>query len=161
MATPLGPITVAAENNALSGLWFIGQKYYPTDADGWTDQPDNPVFTELRGWLAAYFAGDHRLPALRIAPQGTPFQCAVWERVRDIPYGHTTTYGEIAQQITVAGKLSATSARAVGNAVGHNPLLLVIPCHRVVGSDHSLTGYAGGIHRKQALLQLEREHRSS
>lgn len=153
--TPLGAMTASAEAGALTGLWFIGQKYYPAKTDTWTDQPDYAVFKELRAWLDDYFAGRDGLPDLALKPKGTPFQKMVWDILLTIPPGEVTTYGQIARQLAVAMRLPSMSAQAVGGAVGHNPISIVIPCHRVVGSDKSLTGYAGGLDRKQSLLRLE------
>ena len=156
--SPLGPILLAGDGEALTGLWFEGQKYeragVPEDAP--TDET-LPVFETARAWLRAYFAGKAlpELPPLR--PAGTAFQQAVWRQLLAIPYGETGTYGRL------AGELAAvlghpTSARAVGSAVGRNPISLMFPCHRVLGSDGSLTGYAGGLAQKERLLILEGEN---
>jgi methylated-DNA-[protein]-cysteine S-methyltransferase len=153
--TPLGAITASAENEALTGLWFVGQKYYPARTDTWVLAPDHPVFATLRVWLSHYFSGMESLPGLRLEPQGTPFQKAVWDILLKIPFGQITTYGEIAKKIAAARGLPSMSAQAVGGAVGHNPISILIPCHRVVGSNKSLTGYAGGLDKKKALLLLE------
>ena len=153
--TPLGAVTASAEGGALTGLWFIGQKYYPAKTERWIVKPDYPVFETLRAWLSDYFTGVTVSPNLQLAPQGTPFQKAVWDILLQIPYGQVTTYGEIAKQIAAAQGLSSMSAQAVGGAVGHNPISILIPCHRVVGSNQSLTGYAGGLDKKEALLRLE------
>jgi methylated-DNA-[protein]-cysteine S-methyltransferase len=149
--TPLGPVTAAADARSLTGLWFIGQKHYPADAESWTADPRHPLFEALRAWLDFYFAGQDPGPRPPLAPQGTAFQLAVWERLLAVPRGRVTTYGQIAADL---GR-PATSARAVGGAVGRNPVSILIPCHRVVGSDGRLTGYAGGLERKAALLRLE------
>ena len=106
-------------------------------------------------WLAAYFSGRDSIPELRLDPQGTTFQKAIWEILLRIPYGQITTYGQIAKELAVGRGLSFMSAQAVGGAVGHNPISILIPCHRVVGSNGNLTGYAGGLEKKEALLQLE------
>jgi methylated-DNA-[protein]-cysteine S-methyltransferase len=155
MDTPLGTVTVSAENGAVTGLWFVGQKYYPTKKDTWIHDPDYPVFKLLRTWLSDYFSGIKRSPDLRLEPQGTAFQKVVWKILLKIPIGQVTTYGEIARKIAAIRGLSAMSAQAVGGAVGHNPISILIPCHRVVGSNRSLTGYAGGLDKKEALLRLE------
>ncbi|MDR1901049.1 MAG: methylated-DNA--[protein]-cysteine S-methyltransferase [Treponema sp.] len=163
--TPLGAMTASAEDDALTGLWFIGQKYYPQSA-GWTDKPDYPPFAALRAWLDIYFAGESpppikgRLPArstgaLRLNPKGTAFQKEVWEQLLLIPYGRSSTYEEIAKKIAAGRGLPSMSAQAVGGAVGHNPISILIPCHRVVGAGGNLTGYAGGLDKKKALLGLE------
>ncbi|SHH66084.1 methylated-DNA-[protein]-cysteine S-methyltransferase [Sporobacter termitidis DSM 10068] len=154
--TPLGPVRASAEQDALTGLWFVGQKYYPSGTDAWADAPDAPVFNTLREWLADYFSGGRHAPLPALAPKGTAFQKAVWDILLQIPYGRVTTYGEIAKQLAAARRLPSMSAQAVGGAVGHNPISILIPCHRVVGADGSLTGYAGGLEKKTALLQLER-----
>jgi methylated-DNA-[protein]-cysteine S-methyltransferase len=142
------------EHDSLCGLWFAGQKHVPADVEEWRPDTDHPLFVALRSQLAAYFAGQLRVFDLPLAPRGTPFQLAVWTLLRAIPPGETTTYGTLAGQLVLAGR--NTSARAVGGAVGRNPLAIVIPCHRVVGSSGSLTGYAGGLERKVALLALEK-----
>jgi len=151
--TPLGKIQAAARGNALAGLWFIGQKYFPTGTETWSSKPDHPVFVSLKNWLEDYFAKKKPKFKIPLTPDGTDFQQAVWKLLLEIPYGRTSTYGAIASQLAATGRKA--SAQAVGGAVGHNPISLVIPCHRVLGSDGSLTGYAGGIEKKRALLELE------
>jgi methylated-DNA-[protein]-cysteine S-methyltransferase len=153
--TALGAMTASAENGALTGLWFIGQKYYPSKTGTWMDEFNYPVFETLRLWLGEYFSGKNPMLDLKIEPQGTPFQKAVWDILLKIPSGQITTYGEIAKKLAIMQGLSSMSAQAVGGAVGHNPISILIPCHRVIGSTGSLTGYAGGIDKKKALLQLE------
>ncbi|HEY4745753.1 MAG TPA: methylated-DNA--[protein]-cysteine S-methyltransferase [Desulfuromonadaceae bacterium] len=153
--TPLGTMTATAEDEALTGLWFIGQKHYPATTAAWATEPDHPVFTALRAHLSRYFAGQDPGPHIPLAPHGSPFQESVWDVLQRIPFGQTTTYGEIARAIARAQGLASMSAQAVGGAVGHNPIAILIPCHRVVGGDGSLTGYAGGVDRKEALLRLE------
>lgn len=155
IATPLGSMTAAAGEGALMGLWFVGQKYYPQKTDTWVEDPSYHVFEILRVWLTGYFAGKKNLTAPLLNPQGTPFQKTVWDILLQIPYGRVTTYGEIAKKLAAARGLTSLSAQAVGGAVGHNPISLLIPCHRVVGADKSLTGYAGGLEKKEALLLLE------
>jgi methylated-DNA-[protein]-cysteine S-methyltransferase len=155
--TPLGPMRAAAEADALTGLWFEGQIYYPLKTDTWIDQPDYPVFASLMAWLKAYFAGNNPPMELALAPQGSHFRHRIWRILREIPYGQTLTYGAIAQR--VSKELAVMSAQAVGGAVGHNQISLLIPCHRVIGSDGSLTGYAGGLEKKQALLELEQGYK--
>ena len=157
VATPLGEMTAAAASNeALTGLWFVGQKYYPLSAETWLEQPGHEVFNALRVWLADYFAGHAPVPDLPLAPQGTPFQNAVWKALRAIPKGKVTTYSVIARELSHMRGLGSMSAQAVGGAVGHNPISIIIPCHRVVGANGSLTGYAGGLDRKKNLLELEK-----
>jgi methylated-DNA-[protein]-cysteine S-methyltransferase len=152
---PLGAITAAAEDDALIGLWFDGQKYYPKGCEHWELAPRYPVLAQLTTWLEAYFRGENRAFPGKLSPQGSEFRQEVWALLLQIPYGETTTYGAIAQKLATKQGKPRVSAQAVGGAVGHNPLSLVIPCHRVVGSTGSLTGYAGGIDKKEALLKLE------
>lgn len=149
-ASPLGAVTLASDGTSLVGLWFDGQKYFAATLDDEHKQKSLPVFEEARRWLDLYFSGREPdfLPPL--APKATPFRKKVWDVLLSIPYGKTMTYGEIAARI---GKKSA--AHAVGGAVAHNPISLLIPCHRVVGTSGSLTGYAGGIDKKVKLLELE------
>ena len=151
--SPLGKIQAAACDKGLRGLWFIGQKYFPPGADNWRKEPNHPVFTLLKTWLEAYFDGKNPELKIPLAPQGSEFRQAVWKLILDIPYGKTTTYGAMTSRLISGGRKA--SAQAVGGAVGHNPISLIIPCHRVVGSDGSLTGYAGGIEKKRFLLNLE------
>ncbi len=155
-ATPLGDVTASAAAEALTGLWFNGQKYYPVNTTTWVNEPDHPVFTRLRTWLSRYFRGIRTAPDVLLEPKGTTFQRAVWNMLLEIPYGQVTTYGEIARKIAASRDLHSMSAQAVGGAVGHNPISILIPCHRVVGADGGLTGYAGGLDKKEALLRLER-----
>ena len=152
--SPLGAITLASDGEALTGLWFDGQKYFGSTLPQQAETGDCPVFAQTRRWLDSYFAGEkpNFTPPLHWAT--TPFRRAVWEILLTIPYGCTMTYGQIAAQL--ADRMGKPqSAQAVGGAVGHNPISLIVPCHRVVGADGSLTGYAGGIDRKVKLLALE------
>lgn len=153
--TPLGPMTAAAGNGALVGLWFIGQRYYPSATAHWIADPDSPVFAALRLRLDRYFAGEEGGEDLPLALQGSPFRMAVWDALRRIPYGKIVTYGDLAREIARARGIGSMSAQAIGGAVGHNPVSILVPCHRVVGSSGQLTGYAGGLERKEALLRLE------
>ena len=153
--TPLGPMTAAVSGDQLIGLWFVGQKHYPADASTWQSRPEHPLLVALRGWLEGYFEGKGGELNLPLGPRGTAFQQAVWEILLRVPHGATITYGDIARQLAAARGLPSMSAQAVGGAVGRNPISILIPCHRVVGADGSLTGYAGGMDKKQALLQLE------
>ena len=148
-ASPLGPILLAADETGLTGLWFEAQKYFPSFLGVDYQEKETPILTETVRWLDVYFSGKDPdiLPPLH--PQGSPFRQAVWNILLTIPRGQTMTYGEIAR------RLGVRSAQAVGGAVGHNPISILIPCHRVVGSDGSLTGYAGGIEKKIRLLTLE------
>jgi methylated-DNA-[protein]-cysteine S-methyltransferase len=151
--TPLGKILAASCDNALAGLWFTGQKYFPSAAESWGKEPDNPVFAALKNWLNDYFSKKKPKIIFPLSPNGSDFQKSVWKLLLEIPYGATSTYGAIAARLSSAGKKA--SAQAVGGAVGHNPISLIIPCHRVIGADGSLTGYAGGLEKKRALLELE------
>jgi methylated-DNA-[protein]-cysteine S-methyltransferase len=153
LKTPLGPAMARVEDDALTGFWFVGQKYYPAETGHWIEMPDHSVFTRLKIWLERYFAGCNPAPNVILAPRGSVFQEKVWEILLQIPYGKLSSYGEIAGRLAVwAGRVSA---RAVGGAVGRNPISLLIPCHRVVGVNGDLTGYAGGVDKKAALLRLE------
>lgn len=153
--SPLGGILLAADEVGLMGLWFDGQKYFARDLPDEHAERDPPVLSEAKRWLDLYFGGQEPdfLPPLH--PVGTPFRQAVWEILLRIPYGKTVTYGEISKQLAEKMGLERMSAQAVGGAVGHNKISIIIPCHRVVGSNGSLTGYAGGIDRKIKLLELE------
>jgi methylated-DNA-[protein]-cysteine S-methyltransferase len=153
--SPIGSVTAAANDDALIGLWFDGQKYFPTGAEAWKHAPDYPVLAQLRVWLDAYFRGENKAFSGKLAPQGSEFRQEVWQILLRIPYGQTTSYGRIARQLAAAHGKRQMSAQAIGGAVGHNPISLVIPCHRVLGASGALTGYAGGIDRKEALLKLE------
>lgn len=154
-ASPLGPITLSADGEALTGLWFDGQKYFGATLSPCQEEADLPVFGEARRWLALYFAGKDPGPAPPISPKGSPFRQEVWRLLRSIPRGQTVTYGQLAVQAARAMGRTSMSPQAVGGAVGHNPISLMIPCHRVVGADGSLTGYAGGVGKKRRLLELE------
>ena len=154
-ASPLGTIFLAADNGALAGLWLEGQKYFAATLDeAAVERDDLPVFRQAAAWLDAYFA-KQPLPDLPpLAPKGSDFRQAVWRLLLEIPYGQVTTYGALAQILRDRGISAA--AQAVGGAVGHNDISLIIPCHRVVGANGSLTGYAGGVDKKIKLLELER-----
>ena len=153
-SSPVGTVHLASDGEAITGLWLEGQKYFAATLDGDTQEyPDLPAFHQTADWLEAYFAGNP-LPSLPpLAPKGSPFRQAVWALLREIPYGKTTTYGALAQALRDRG--TSAAAQAVGGAVGHNPISVLIPCHRVVGADGSLTGYAGGVEKKKFLLELE------
>lgn len=148
IATPLGSLFATANGDAVTGLWFEGQKYFPANLPA----PTSPsaVLAQLQKEIEEYFAGERTTFSAAVLPQGTAFQQQVWQALLSIPSGKTLTYREVA---ALLGKPSAT--RAVASAIGRNPISVVIPCHRVVGSNGSLTGYAGGIERKAALLKLE------
>ncbi len=153
--SPLGPIVLRAEDGALTGLWFADQANCPQVSDRLVPAENCPALDPARRWLERYFSGRDPgfVPPLRLG--GTEFQCAVWALLSAIPYGATRTYGDLAAQLARARGLERMSAQAVGGAVGRNPISLIVPCHRVVGASGELTGYAGGLERKQALLTLE------
>lgn len=153
--SPLGTITLACDGEAITGLWFNGQKYFGNILPRETMQQEQPLFAEARRWLDIYFSGRDPafLPPLRY--DSTPFRKLICSIMLTIPYGQTMTYGEIAAEAARQQGIKTMSAQAVGGAVGHNPISLMIPCHRVVGTSGSLTGYAGGIERKVKLLALE------
>ena len=149
--SPLGPMTLAATEAGLAGAWFEGQRHLPPELERWPEQPTHPLLQRAAAQLDAYFAGRQSSFDLPLdLSGGTAFQQSVWRALLAIPSGQTTSYGAIAQGI---GKPAAV--RAVGAAVGRNPLSVIVPCHRVLGQGGSLTGYAGGLARKTALLQLE------
>lgn len=156
-ASPLGSLTLASDGENIVGLWLDGQKYFAATVTGdVVEKPDIPVFILAKKWLDAYFAGKKpAIAALPLAPAGSAFRKTVWDILCKIPYGRCATYGDIAQNATAGMNGKSASARAVGGAVGHNPISVIIPCHRVVGSNGSLTGYAGGIDKKIFLLQHE------
>jgi methylated-DNA-[protein]-cysteine S-methyltransferase len=148
--SPLGPMLLAATDRGLAGIWFEGQRHGP-DSSGWREQPDHPVLREAAEQLGDYFAGRRVSFDLPLDLQaGTPFQQSVWHALLAIPAGATSSYGELSRRIGRPG-----ASRAVGAAVGRNPLSIVVPCHRVLGTGGALTGYAGGLERKSALLRLE------
>ena len=153
--SPLGGITMASDGEALTGLWFDGQKYFAASLEKEHEERMLPVFDLADKWLNLYFSGSEPgfLPPLLM--RTTEFRKTVWEILLTIPYGKTMTYGEIADRITAERGLSRMSAQAVGGAVAHNAISLMIPCHRVVGMDGSLTGYAGGLEKKIWLLEME------
>lgn len=154
-ASPLGGILLAANDIGLTGLWFDGQKYYADNLPAEHIERETPILTDAKRWLDVYFSGKEPdfTPPLHIV--GSAFRQAVWELLLQIPYGQTVTYSELARQLVEKQGLARMSAQAVGGAVGHNPISLIIPCHRVVGAGGSLTGYAGGIDKKIMLLELE------
>ncbi len=156
-SSPVGPITLGSDGENLVGLWLEGQKYFGgTVAEAMAQSDALPVFAAAKEWLDKYFAG--KKPAisdLPLAPAGWTFRQIVWDILCRIPYGKVTTYGEIARKAAVAMNRPSMSGQAVGGAVGHNPISIIIPCHRVVGANGSLTGYAGGIDKKIQLLELE------
>ena len=158
-ASPLGMITLACDGEAITGLWFNGQKHFGNILPRETLRREHPLFAKARRWLDIYFSGREPgfLPPLRY--DSTPFRKLVCDILLTIPYGETMTYGEIAAEAARRQGVKTMSAQAVGGAVAHNPISLMIPCHRVVGAGGSLTGYAGGIDRKVSLLALEHKAR--
>lgn len=153
--SPLGDMTMAGDGTHLTGLWFDGQKYDRRTLSGEYEEKALPVFRETGDWLDTYFSGKEPETLPEILLRGTDFQRDVWRILLTIPYGQTMTYGEIAARLSRQRGGSGMSAQAVGGAVGHNPVSILIPCHRVIGADGSLTGYAGGIGKKRFLLELE------
>ncbi|MGN1166444.1 MAG: methylated-DNA--[protein]-cysteine S-methyltransferase [Lachnospiraceae bacterium] len=153
--SPLGWLTLASDGEAITGLWIEGQKYFGRTLEELTVKQDLPVFEEAIRWLDGYFQGEKSDILFSLCPKGTEFQKSVWKILCDIPYGATITYGEIAKKIAREKGKASMSAQAVGSAVGHNPISILIPCHRVIGANGSLTGYAGGIEKKRWLLELE------
>ncbi len=152
----LGGITIASDGESLTGLWFDGQKYFGDTLSGEYENRSLLVFEQTKQWLDIYFSGKEPNFTPELKMIATEFRKEVWEIMLAIPYGQTMTYGEIAEKISLKRGLVRMSAQAVGGAVGHNSISLIIPCHRVVGSDGSLTGYAGGIDKKLQLLTLEK-----
>lgn len=159
--SPLGGITLSGSGTELTGLWFDGQKYFGDTLPNEYEEKTLPVFEQAACWLDIYFSGRDPGFIPQLSMKTTPFRKAVWKIMLTIPYGKTMTYGEIANEIAKQKGLPAMSAQAVGGAVGHNSISLMIPCHRVVGTNGSLTGYAGGIDKKIQLLTMEKADMSS
>lgn len=153
--SPIGKILLAAEETGLTGLWFEGQKYFALRLDAEHEERETPILAKAKKWLDIYFSGKQPEFAVPLRFAGTPFQNEVWKILLSIPYGKTMTYGEIAREIAARKGLARMSAQAAGGAVGRNEISIIIPCHRVVGTNGSLTGYAGGIEKKIKLLLLE------
>ena len=151
--SPLGQLTLAADGQAITGLWMEGQKYFCSGISNDVKEIDLPVFQQAEAYLSAYFAKAPLPPLPPLRPAGTVFQQAVWALLAEIPCGRTRTYGDLATELRRRG--TAAGPRAVGAAVGRNPISILIPCHRCVGAGGSLTGYAGGLARKRFLLELE------
>jgi len=149
-ASPLGDLLLVCNQTALTGVHFVGEKYYPGTAPGWRESAEQPPLRAARLQLEQYFAGDRQRFELALGASGTPFQKRVWQALLEIPYGRTASYSELALWIGLS-----KAVRAVGAANARNPISIIVPCHRVIGADASLTGYAGGLHRKRALLVLE------
>ena len=148
--SPIGGLLLVASGGGLAGVYFDCQKHHPGKGRDWRGDPANPHLKRAKAQLAEYFAGTRKKFDLALDPAGTDFQKAVWQAICRVPFGDTMTYGELAQRAGVPG-----SARAAGAATGRNPIGIVVPCHRIVGADGSLTGFAGGLNKKRTLLALE------
>ena len=153
--SPLGDITLEADDRELTGLWFEGQKYYPDYSEKEFEEKETNALRLAKEWLDIYFSGKEPDIKVPMRFSGTAFRNEVWEILLSIPYGKTVTYGQIAEMLAKKRGTERMSARAVGGAGGHNRISIIVPCHRVIGSDGSLTGYAGGTERKRELLKLE------
>lgn len=153
--SPLGDILLAADEEGFTGLWFEGQKYFANTLPDEHVSQETEILTQAKKWLDVYFSGEEPKFTPPLHPAGSEFRQAVWQILLQIPYGQTVTYGEIARRMAEMKNTSHMSAQAVGGAVGHNEISIIIPCHRVVGTNGSLTGYAGGIDKKISLLELE------
>lgn len=156
--SPLGNILMAADEEGLTGLWFEGQKYFGYGLGEAAVREETPILKQAGLWLDLYFSGKEPAFSVPLHPAGTAFQKQVWTILSAIPYGRTVTYKDVAEQLAKQRGLPHMSAQAVGGAVGRNRISILIPCHRVVGTDGSLTGYAGGMDKKKALLELEQIH---
>ena len=154
--SPLGGITIASDGEALTGLWFDGQKYFEANLSAEHEEKKLEIFDITDKWLDIYFSGKEPDFTPPLSMKTTEFRKKVWKILLTIPYGKTMTYGEIAERIAKDSGKAKMSAQAVGGAVGHNSISLIIPCHRVIGANGSLTGYAGGIEKKKKLLELEK-----
>jgi methylated-DNA-[protein]-cysteine S-methyltransferase len=152
LSTPLGTMLLASDGDALAGAWFEGQRYAPARGHSWERRRNMPILVRAAAEITEYFAGTRTAFTVPLAPAGTAFQCDVWNAIATIPYGETAAYRDLAARI---GRPSCI--RAAGAATGRNPLSIIVPCHRVVGADGALTGYAGGLDRKRTLLALERQ----
>ena len=153
--SPIGNMLIAADEIGLTGLWFEGQKYFANTLPNEHISQETGILAETKKWLDVYFSGEEPKFTPPLHPEGSTFRQAVWQILLQIPYGQTITYGAIANKLTEKKNGSRMSAQAVGGAVGHNEISIIIPCHRVVGTNGSLTGYAGGIDKKISLLELE------
>lgn len=149
-SSPIGEMLIASDGEAICGVWFYGQRHFPS-LDNAIKNDDLAIFQCVKEWFNDYFSGLNPKINFKLKPQGSRFRCKVWKILTQIPYGETLTYGEIARKIS-----PTMSAQAVGGAVGRNPISILIPCHRVLGSDGKLTGYAGGIDKKLKLLEIEK-----
>ena len=148
-SSPIGKMLIVSDGEAICGVWFYGQKYFPK-FDNLIENDDLAIFREVKNWFDDYFRGKNPNTTFKLKPNGSEFRQKVWKILTKIPYGQTLTYGEIALKLS-----SSMSAQAVGGAVGHNPISILIPCHRVLGVNGKLTGYAGGLDKKRKLLELE------
>jgi methylated-DNA-[protein]-cysteine S-methyltransferase len=153
--SPLGTLTISSDSYNICGLWLDKQKYFCKTLEQNAQEQDLPIFNDVRRWLDIYFSGKNPNFTLPLMPKGSVFQKSIWNNLCKIPYGHTITYGELAKNFEMTNNNQRTSARAVGNAVGHNPISILIPCHRVIAKSGNLTGYAGGLEAKLKLLELE------
>lgn len=155
--SPIGDLVIAGTEDYICGLWLVGQKHFPTSLPTLVSQCEIPKSLQLASrWLDAYFAGcKPTIDAMPLVPHGSTFQKIVWKHLCCIPYGHTATYGQLAEAVASELGMTKMSAQAIGGAVGRNPISILIPCHRVVGSHGQLTGYAGGLTNKRWLLQHE------
>ena len=160
-SSELGDILLAADEIGLTGLWFFGQSYFADTLPAEQIEQETVILARAREWLDIYFSGKEPDFTPPLHPIGSPFRQAVWRILLQIPYGQTMTYGEIARQMEKLQNRPHMSAQAVGGAVGHNGISIIIPCHRVVGTKGSLTGYAGGLDKKMALLELEHANRKT
>ncbi len=154
--SPLGNMLLAADDIGLIGAWFEGQAHFARTLGEHTEQPF-PILDTAKAWLDLYFSGKEPHISLPLHLTGTPFQLEAWELLCTIPYGKTVTYGQLAHSLAAKRGLHKMSAQAVGGAVGRNPVAVIVPCHRVLGADGSLTGYAAGIDKKRSLLELEKQ----
>ncbi|WP_407453447.1 methylated-DNA--[protein]-cysteine S-methyltransferase [Methanobrevibacter sp.] len=148
--SPLGEMLIVSDGEYVCGVWFYGQKHFPS-FDNLIQDDDLAIFKKVKIWFDDYFNGKNPKIDFKLKPEGTHFRLKVWKILSEIPYGETLTYGEIARKIS-----NEMSAQAVGGAVGHNPIAILIPCHRVLGSNGKLTGYAAGIDKKIELLKIEK-----
>lgn len=153
--SPLGELTLVSNGMALTSIWFESQKPLLQILQSPYEECNLPVFDDTKRWLDIYFEGKEPDFTPKLCPEGTEFRQQVWQELLNIPYGKTTTYGILSKQIAIQLNKQKMSAQAIGGAVGHNPISIIIPCHRVVGANGTMTGYAGGIWRKEYLLKLE------
>ncbi len=156
-ASPLGDMLLAADEEGLLGAWFTDQKFFAFRLPEERVEKETEILCLAKEWLDLYFEGKEPTVTPPLHLVGTPFRLAVWEKLRKIPYGETVTYGDLAKEIAADRHISRMSAQAIGGAVGHNPISIIVPCHRVMGADGSLTGYAGGVDRKEWLLEWEQK----